>query len=241
MNRALRALIASAVGAAAFALPTTAKAVDTTLNTLITGGANAATGITLGDKHYYDFTFSSSGDAPVAAGAVGVSLTNDAAGNHYQLRFNFSQDILDASAGQTTDVVISYKVDVLGAQLINRVGLAFDGNVNPDAGDASASVTETVRTVDGSPLASGSDNDTAILDVFNDGTGGLPDDNDATLAVIPTRSLEFTKDIIVSSRPGGGRVTITTVDNFVDQVPEPGSVALLAAAGGMLLARRRRA
>jgi len=35
-------------------------------------------------------------------------------------------------------------------------------------------------------------------------------------------------------------VSISTVDNFVTQTPEPGSIALLAVGAGALLIRRRR-
>jgi hypothetical protein len=212
---------------------------NTTLDTLVGSGANNA-GITLGDKRYSGFTFSSSGDAPVAASAVDVSLVSTDNDNHYQLRFSFTRDLLDSSAGQTTDVVIGYRVDVLGTQLINRVGLGFDGSVaGSTAGDA-ASVVETIRTTDESEVSPAfPGQDQIVISVFNDGTGGLPDSSSSSLAVNPTRALLFEKDILVSSRPGGGRVVITTVDNFVDQVPEPTSCALVAVAAPLLLARRR--
>ena len=219
-----------------------AQTFNTTLNTLIDNGPNAATGITLGDKRYYDFTFSSTGNAPVAASGVGVSLVSTDNGNQYQLRFTFAQDPLDATAGQTTDVVIGYRIDVLGSQLINQVGLAFNGSVTGTTGDAAASVIETIRTSDGSEVSpSFPGQEQIVIGVHNDGTGGLPDTSAVSLNVNPTRSLQFEKDILVSSRPGGGQVVITTVDNLVNQVPEPGSAALLGVAGIALLARRRRA
>jgi hypothetical protein len=244
MRRTLRAAVVGAAALlAAFAVPSSARAVsvDTTLDTLVAGGSNAA-GIVLGDKRYSNFTFSSSGDAPVTAGAVGVVLSTDD-NNRYNLRFSFSRDALAATAGQTTDAVISYQVDVLGGQRINGVGLAFESSVGQgqSPGTAAASVTETVSSVDGSDVSPGGlVQDTEIITVFNDGAGGLGDTPSTLLAVNPTASLKFSKDILVSSRPEGGRVVISTVDNFVNQVPEPGSITLLAAAGGALLLRRRR-
>jgi hypothetical protein len=235
-GRSLLALVLG--GAALLASANSARAVQTTLDTLLSGGT-----LTLGDKSYSGFTFSSNGDAPVTASQVNVNLTSDDL-NRYNLRFSFGQDALASTAGQSTDVVIGYRVDVLGSQRINGVGLAFDSTVGAgqSPGLAAATVQEIVRTVDGSDLSPGApDTDTAVMDVFNDGTGGLPDESSTTLAVNPTSSLLFQKDILVSSRPAGGRVVINTVDNFVNQVPEPTSAALLAFAGAALLARRRRA
>jgi len=218
-----------------------AASFNTTMNTLIDNGANAG-GFTVGDKRYSDFTFSSNGGGPVAASAVDVSVVSSDNDNHYQLRFTFSRDPLDATAGQTTDVVIGYRIDVLGQQLMNRVGLGFSSTVAGTTGGDAATVIETIRRPDGqavSPAFPGQN--TVLLTVANDGTGGLPDNDSNSLLVTPTGSLIFQKDILVSSRPGGGNVTVSTVDNFVDQVPEPASATLLCLGGGLLLARRRRA
>jgi hypothetical protein len=235
----LLAVVVCSAALASASRPARADTASTTLDKLIAGGSQQS-GITLGDKQYSKFEFSSSGDAPVAASAVDVSLISSNNDNHYQLRFSFTRDTLDAPAGQTTDAVISYQIDVLGSQAINRVGLAFDGSVAGGNGNAAATVIETVRTTNGSDLVPGTAGNNATLSVANDGSGPGDDRSSATLDVNPTRSLSFTKDILVSSRPGGGTVTITTVDNFVDQVPEPMSAGLLAVAG-LALARRRRA
>lgn len=230
-------VLAAAVGL--FADRAGAQTINNTLDSFLPGGANAG-GLTIGDKRYSNFTFASSGDAPVAASSVDVSLI--ATDTQHQLRFTFARDALEAPTGQTTDVVVCYQIDVLSNQLINGVGLAFDSSVTGgSAGTAAASVIETVSTTDGSDLAPGDPvSDEAILSVFNDGPGELDDRTTATLAVNQTRSLLFCKDILVSSRPEGGRVVISTVDNFVTQVPEPGSVALLAVTSALLGRRRRR-
>jgi hypothetical protein len=236
MKTFTHAVAASMLGIALLvhAGPARADTVNTTLNTLLPGGANAA-GITIGDKRYSDFTFSPTGDTPPAAGNVGVSLVSDDAANQYQIRFNFALDPLDATAGQRTDVVIGYKVSVLGNQLINRVGLGFDGTVTGGNGNAFASVVETVlsatRGVPVSPAFPGQDQ--VEISVVSGGNSTF------NLDVFPTQQLEFRKDILVSSAAGGGRVNINTVDNFVYQVPEPSSAFALVGAAGLLLARRR--
>ena len=100
-------------------------------------------------------------------------------------------------------------------------------------------IEDDTPELDLTPGAGGT-TDMEILSVFNDGAGPLEDRLSSTLGVNPATGLRFCKDILVSSRPDGGRVAITVVDNFVDQVPEPGAVGLLAVAGFGLLARRRR-
>ena len=216
-----------------------AQTVTTTLDEFLPGGDHAG-GLTVGDKRYSNFTFSSTGDAPVTADMVDVSLI--ATETQHQIRFTFVRDTLEAPAGQTTDVVICYQIDVLANQLINGVELRFDGSVTGGTGGfAAASVIETVSTTDGSDLVPGAPvSNEAILTVFSDGAGEGTDVSMSRLDVVPTRSLLFCKDILVSSRPGGGRVVISTVDNLVTQIPEPGTMALFTAAGGLLLARRRR-
>ena len=248
MNRGTRGLLVAAlIGAAALVTPakTDAGTFSTTLDTLLAGGNNAG-GITLGDKRYSNFTFSTD-DETLLPRAVSVTLSNDDAGNRYQLRFGFNS--LFANEEQEKDVVICYQVDVLGNQLINGVGLEFTSQrTGGTGGDAAASVIETVSSIDpdgagpleAPPVVAGNPDSTVIIDVFNDGPGGLPDETSATLAVLPTRSLLFCKDILVSSRDGGGTVNITTVDNIVNQIPEPTSLGLFAAGAASLLLRRRR-
>jgi hypothetical protein len=233
-------------GAAALALPGVAQAASVTysLADLLQGG-NTSGGFTVGDKRYSTFTFSSTGQAPLTPSQVNVRVTSTDSNpavpgdDQYAIQFTFG---LDAFPGERNDLVIGYRVDVTNpAMFINRVGLRFNGSVpSQGPGDAAASVAETITSADGSPVIPGSSNPTAVLDVFNDGPGRLADDNSDFIAVNPTRSLIFTKDIIVSSRPTGGYAAVSVVDNIVDQVPEPGVIGMVVFAGAGLVLRRRR-
>jgi hypothetical protein len=238
--RNLRRLLA-VCGLAVLGLPAASNAavMQTTLDRLLPGG-NESGGIVIGDKRYSNFSYSSTGSAPVRAQDVNVRINNDANPQQYTLEFTFG---MDAFPGERTDLVIGYDLDVLSRDFINRAGLRFNGSVpSQGVGDAAASVVETVSSRDGSDVAVGAPiRDTEVLDVFNDGPGRLEDSNSDFLALNLTRSLHFVKDIIVSSRPTGGYAAISVVTNTVDQVPEPAVISLIGFAGGALLLRRRRA
>ena len=239
-------------GAAALALPSIAGAatVQYSLADLLAGGSTAG-GFTIGDKRYSNFTFSSTGDLELDADDVNVRVTSTDSNatvpgdDQYSLQFTFG---LDAFPGETSDIVIGYQVDVTDPSMyIDRVGLRFNGTVpSQGPGDASASVIETVRSPNQSfDLVPGGDPNAddryiANLDVYNDGPGRLGDDNSDFIAVNPTRTLIFEKDILVTSRPDGGYAAISVVDNVINQVPEPGVIGLAVFAGGGLLLRRRR-
>jgi len=242
-------------GAAALALPGIASAatVQYSLADLLSqadgGNGSHAGGFTIGDKTYSGFTFSSTGQAPLTPTGVNVRVSSSDTNatvpgdDTYTIQFTFG---LDAFPGERNDLVVGYRVDVTDpAMRINNVGLRFNGSVpSQGPGDGAATVIETVRSADGSDVAPGAPvSDTAVLDVFNDGPGGGTDRNSSSLEVNPTRSLIFTKDILVSSRTGSGDyVAISLVDNIVNQVPvpEPTTLGLAAFAGAGLLLRRRR-
>jgi hypothetical protein len=235
-------------GVAALALPGVASAatVQYSLPELLAGGASSG-GFTIGDKRYSGFEFSSTGSHPLVPSDVNVRVTSSDSNtaipgdDQYALQFTFG---LDAFPGERTDLVIGYRVDVLDPTMfINRVGLRFNGSVpSQGPGNAAATVIETVRSaspdIDVAPGLPFSD--TAVIDVYNDGPGRLADDNSDSIAVNPTRTLFFTKDILVSSQATGGYVAVSVVDNIINQIPEPSMLGVVALAGGGLLFRRRR-
>ena len=232
-------------GLAVLGLPavTNAAVQQATLDTLL--GENNP-GILIGDKLYHNFTFSQStpNSPDINARDINVRVSNTGNPQQYTLQFTFG---FDAFPGERrNDVVIGYDLDVVGSNdFINRVGLRFNGSVPAQGtgGAAFAAVNESVSTRDGSDLTSvtpGPPSDTEVLDVFNDGSGPGLDTNSDFLNINLTRRLRFTKDIIVSSQEGGGYAVISVVDNIVDQVPEPGTFAVIGIAGGAMLLRRRR-
>ena len=197
------------------------------LDTLLDGGANAD-GITLGDKLYSNFNFSSSGDLMLDAADVEVIFAEE----DNQQFVAFLMD-LTAMPGERSDVVIGYDVTVLDpSRHIRSVGLMFDGGPLDDTTNfrSAATVIESVSTIDGSDLVAGGDlDDTAIITVFNNGEGDvLPDNFETSLAINPARALRFSKDILVSARQGSAAVGITFVENSVTQngtvIPLPAAV-----------------
>jgi hypothetical protein len=219
---------AALLAAAAFAGAGKASAADVSvgLETLMPGGSNAG-GITVGDKRYSNFQFSSSGSTVLHPEDVEVMIMSS--GNRHDLFFMFG---LSASGGQRSDLVLGYDLTVIGPNTIRRVDTMFDGSpLGPASGRGAVSMVETVTMLDGNDLAPGGPvQDTEILNLFNDGDeGGLPDFLEAGLNVNATRSLRFTKDIIVSSRANGPTMDLSVVQQGVEQSAIPLPAAFWAA------------
>jgi hypothetical protein len=187
-----------------------------TLDDLLEGGSSAK-GFTLGDKHYSNFNFSSSGDLVLDASDIEVIFAEE----DNQQFVAFLMD-LTALPGERSDVVIGYDVTVLDpTRHIRSVGLLFDGGPLDEQTNyrSAATVIETVSTLDGSDLVAGGDfDDTAIISVFNNGEGDFLADNfETSLEINPARALRFSKDILVSAREGSSMVGISVVENSVTQ------------------------
>ena len=238
------AAVAAVVLAAGLGAQTASAGVAPTsigLDTLLEGGSNAG-GITLGDKLYSNFVFSSTGQMTLGAGEIDVIFSEE--GNRQFLAF-----LLDLSASGTgvSDVVVQYDVTVLDpARHIESVGLLFDGGPIGVTGTAAASVTETVTSLDIADLVPGGEvQDTEIITVFNDGDGPLADNVEATLAINASRALRFTKDIIVSSRAGSEGASVSIVENSVTQngtvIPLPaGFWAAMPVLGALVAGKKAR-
>jgi hypothetical protein len=195
------------------------------LDSLLEGGNNA-NGVTIGDKHYSNFNFTSSGKSSLSAGDVDVQF--DINGNTHVMKFLLDMGVangrLDAVIGYDLNVIdpsrsiLNVGLKVTGGPVTGPVleGRAFLGKVS---GFAAASVTERVWTLDGSDLAvgGGEDDGEGQISVFNDGPGGLSDRLEESLAVNGTRGLRFEKDILVSAFGMNGGARITMVENSVTQ------------------------
>src|SRR5688572_30193437 len=246
------AVVAAAVGSTQSASAGVAPT-SITFDSLLEGGNNQG-GITIGDKHYDNFSFSSTGQTVLSPEEVDVIIAME--GNNHYIAFLFD---LSSIGDARSDLVIGYDMHVLDpARHIKSVGLIFDGgpidfgpvaastvNGVPPRSLSAASVVETVSTLDGSDLAPGGDvQDTEIISVFNDGDGVLPDNMETTLAINPQRGLHFTKDIMVSSRGLGG-AEILMVENSVEQngtvIPLPAAFwAAMPILGGLVAGKKVR-
>jgi len=195
-------------------------ALPSTLDQLINLGN---TGVTIGDKTFYDFTYLSTS---VPAASVNVV---QAPGSNIGLEFQFSWS---ASAGNSEDSTIRYKVHVNDTtptqQLITGVGLSFNGTTssnNTDLG-TNANVVETIDDLSGNPLGQ--------ISVVNFGPNNSSfnhNSNTFTLTT-PTRDLLLVKDIMVHSTTnnGAGTATVSTVDNSFQQTTTTTTVPLPPAA-----------
>ena len=223
-NRGLIAVLVTACGAI---LSPLAHADVFTLQQLVNDGA---TGVTVGDKTFYNFSYQ--GSATVPATAILVTTSTNPEG----LRFAFAWN---STNGMNEDSVIQYCVHVnttVPQQLINGVGLDFNAAGTIPGTSTFGTVTETISDLSQHILPGGN---ISVID-FGDSN---PNNRDSTTFAVnpPMRDLCVTKDIQVDSAPtasGGGTAMISFVDNTFTQTPEPASLGLLGIGAAMLLRRR---
>ena len=186
---------------------------------------NDPSGFTVGDKHFYDFSYTPSGSEAPTASQIDVSI---APGTAYGLRFGFGWYSLN---GINMDSRIDYRVDVTDpnpAVQIDGVNLDFNGVA---VNNAAALVAETVDTLAGTQLA--------LLDV-------TPNDPQTSAPINPNqRSLLIDKDIQLFSGPQttgpDNYSAISFVDNsFSETLPEPTAIPLLGFASLVLIVVQNR-
>jgi len=220
-----RAFLAAVLLGGASMASAQSVSVPSTLDQLVAAGS---TGVTIGDKTFYDFTVSSD----IAASSITVV---QAPGSDLGLEF---QANWSSGNGNNLDTLIRYKVHVDTApvqQSISSVGLAFDGNSTGTTIGTNAAVTETIDDLSGNQLGQ--------ITVFNAGTAGgaLNRDSASFTLSTPTRDLWLTKDISVHSlvseqtfvadaAVAPDTATISFVDNTFHQTTGSSSVPLPPAA-----------
>lgn len=239
----LRAIAALGVLALGSSLASAGTAGLGTVQDLIDAGA---TGITIGDKQFYNFSYQGTG---VAADQINVI---QAPGSDIGLEFQFNWS---STGGANEDSVIRYNVHVTDpGRTITAVGLHFDGNAtNNTSLLTNANVTESVTDLDGNSLGN--------LSVINFGSNfAALNRNDASLPIASLRDLAVTKDIMVHSAAPTPQLaavadattdptaTITLVDNTFRQsgtssVPLPPAAWMVVSTLGLgaLVTLRRKA
>lgn len=182
------------------------------LSTLVVGGS-----ITVGDKLFDQFSYSSTGDMPSATG-VNVIPIVDGVGN---LGIRFQGGFLDLFDDEPSDALIAYRVTVLDPLfLISDVNLAGNPVVigPPGAESGLIGVSETFLLDD--PLV-----ELAIFDI----KPGPRVSVDGSLLTIPLQTLHVQKNILAFADGEGSVATLSFVDQTFSQVavPEPSTISLL--------------
>ena len=180
---------------------------------------NSGADLLVGDKDFTDFTISGS----FQASQVTVTPIQEPNGD-FGIRFGGTF----VASNSALDMILGYQVSVTNSpNLISVANLSFDGQVT--SGTGLAQVVEQVFTNGGfygqmSVFATASTNQLT-----------------ASLAIIPPQSsLDISKDVILTATLPANS-SISEIDQTFTQVPEPGTLALVAVGfSGLFLLQRRR-
>jgi hypothetical protein len=185
------------------------------------------------DKTFSKFTYTPTGDMPVAAN-VTVTPIQDDFGN-YGIRFQGGFMDLALNTPGPSDALIEYMVEAGPGYLISDAHLMGNPNVMGEFG--AVNVTETFL-----PLGAGGEYTMEIFDDENANTAQLMDE---TFFIPPVQGLNVQKDIAAFAPPNGMAATLSWVDQTFSQVrvviPEPVTVvSLISGVVAIGLCRRGR-
>jgi hypothetical protein len=180
----------------------------------------------VGDKLFTDFTYAFTGDNPPPEN-VNVIPILEILPTEQNYGIRFQGGFIDLGTNGASDVLITYTVHVTDpSRSIVDVHLAANTNIGPGTGFAG--VTETF-------LPTFPD---LIIEAFDLEPGPTQLVDWADLPH-PVQWLPVQKDIILLAAERDSVAQLSFVDQTFSQVPEPGAVALLAAALSVLLFTRR--
>jgi hypothetical protein len=183
--------------------------------------------ITVGDKLFEQFGYTSTGDMPAAAGINVVPIQDDA--GNFGIRFQGGFADLASSQGGS-DALITYKVTATDlGKLISDAHL--QGNPNLLGTTGSISVTETFL-----PLGPGGQYTMEIYD--DEQNPDQPKLVDWVYFDPPVRSLDVQKDILIIA--GNQTATLSFVDQTFSQTPEATTLTLALVSLVSLAGYRRR-
>jgi len=182
--------------------------------------SNSANFAINGNLEFSNFTYTQTTGAPPPASGVTVNPFN-LAGPPVETGLQFV-GAFNAGAGTTQDWAITYQVTALSGT-ISDAFLSFTGGVF--GGTGAISVSETITTVGGAPLAA---MEASIPGVFS-----------TTATFAPQTTILVTKDISVIGGSNGATVSVIDQGYSTQGVPEPASIALLGIGISGLFALRR--
>lgn len=194
-------------------------AADCTTGTLAYFIGLGSTGCTIGDKTFYNFTFTGTAGGGATALTSADVTVNPLTSGDLGVLFNFA---LGAGPGQTNDVFVSFDVAVSsGPALIKDASLVQTGSI---AGTGFGTIGENVCPTDTTSQCTGT---VSHLDTFD--ANGLVQLSDNTV-FSPTGTIHATKDAFVTGGTAGLASISGMEDRFSQTIPEPASLSLMGAA-----------
>jgi len=155
-----------------------------------------------------------------------IKINDSSTAFDLEIQGPFSATNLGNSGVAFLDALIGFDVMAKNGNPITNIELAFNGAFE---GLARASVTETARDMDGNIIGQ--------LKVTNSGAG--TDLQDPVLEagdfdlLYPVSKLNITKDILVQAGPGSSAEISLIGQNYVKDVPEPGTMGGLLVLGSL--------